>query len=70
VYATRERATATMSQQAEVVDEDESRWEHVQQEPAQELVAPQRHQTLPVLVGEIAPAESDYAVGERDETVV
>ena len=56
-----------MRQEPEVADADESRRQHVQQESAQELASRQSHQTLFVLVSGIAPAESNDAVGERDE---
>jgi len=42
----------------------------MQQESAQELVDRQRHQTLLVLVSGIAPAKSDQAIGEGDESMV
>jgi hypothetical protein len=59
-----------MSQKSEVPDADESRRQDVQQESAQELIDLERHQTFFVLVGGIAPAESDHAVGERHEAMV
>ena len=42
----------------------------MQQESAQKFVDSQRHQTLLILVSGIAPAESDDAVGERDQAMV
>ena len=59
-----------MSQKPEVADADESRRQHVQKESAQELVDSERHQTLLILVSGIAPAESDAAIGERDQAMV
>jgi hypothetical protein len=59
-----------MSHQPEVADADESRRQHVQKESAQELIDSQRHQTLLILVSGIAPAESDAAIGERDQAMV
>jgi len=71
VNAEREqRAAAAMSQKPEVADADESRRQHVQKESAQELVDSERHQTLLILVSGIAPAESDAAIGERDQAMV
>ena len=59
-----------MSQKPEVADTNESRRQHMQQESAQELIDLQSHQALFILVSGIAPAESNDAVGERDEAVV
>ena len=59
-----------MGQPAEVPDADESRRQYVQQESAQKFVDSQRHETLLILVSGIAPAESDDAVGERDQAMV
>ena len=59
-----------MSQKAEVANTNEPRRQHVQQESAQEFVDGQCHQTLLVFVCGITPAESDHAVGERDESMV
>ena len=59
-----------MRQKSEMADTDESRRQHVQQEPAQEFVNRERHQTLFVLVSGIAPAKSDHAVGQCDESMV
>src|SRR6266566_6625583 len=59
-----------MGQQSEVPDADESRRQYVQQESPQKVVDFQRHQTLLILVSGIAPAESDGAVGERDQAMV
>src|SRR5260370_30442573 len=59
-----------MSQKSEVPDADESWRQHVQQKSAKEFINPERHQTLFVLVGGIAPAESDHAIGERNEAMV
>ena len=60
----------TMSQKPEVADADESRRQHVQQEATQKFVDRQRHHALPVLMSGIAPAESDHAIGECDESMV
>ena len=59
-----------MGQKTEVPDADESRRQYVQQESAQTFVDFQRHETLLILVSGIAPAESDHAIGERDQTMV
>ena len=42
----------------------------MQQESAQEFIRAQRQQAFLVLMGGVAPAERDPAVGERDEAVV
>lgn len=69
--AERERSAAmAMRQKSEVTDADESRRQHVQQESAQEFANWQRHQTLFVFMSGIAPAESDHAIGERDDSMV
>ena len=59
-----------VGQKPEMTDTDESRRQHVQQESAQELASRQSHQTLFVLVSGIAPAESDHAIGECDDSMV
>ena len=59
-----------MRQKPEVADADEPRRQHVQQEPAEELIDRQRHQTLFVLVSGIAPAKGDHAVGKCYESMV
>jgi hypothetical protein len=64
------RAAAAMSHQAEITDADKSRRQHVQQESSQKLVDRQRHQTLLVVVSGIAPAKSDHAIGQGDESMV
>jgi len=57
-----------MSHQAEIADTYEPRRQHVQQVPSQELVGRERHQTLLVVVSGIAPAKSDHAIGQGDES--
>ena len=59
-----------MRHQPEVADADESRRENVQEEPAKELVDGQGYEAFFVFVSGIAPAESDVAIGERDESMV
>ena len=59
-----------MGEKPEVTDADEPRRQHVQQESAQEFVDRQSHLSLLVLMSGIAPAESNDAVGERDEATV
>jgi hypothetical protein len=59
-----------MGHQSEVANADESRRQNMQEESAQELVDRQRHQALLVLVGGIAPAKSDHAIGQSDEPMV
>jgi hypothetical protein len=59
-----------MGEEAKVADAYESRWKHMQQESVQEFIHAQRHQAFLVLMGGVAPAERDHAVGERDEATV
>jgi hypothetical protein len=71
LQAERQRfAAAAMSHQPEVADADESGRQYVQQESAQELVDRQRHQTLLVFVSGIAPAKSDQAISQGDQSMV
>ena len=65
-----QRGAAAMGQPSEVPDADESRRQYGQQESPQKFVDWQRHQTLVIVVSGIAPAESDGAVGERDQAMV
>ncbi len=59
-----------MRHQPEVADADESWWQYMEQEPAQEFIDGQRHQALFVFVSRVAPAEGDDAVGKSDEPMV
>jgi hypothetical protein len=59
-----------MGEEAKVADAYESRWKHMQQKSAQEFIHSERQQAFLVLVGGVAPAERDHAVGERDEAAV
>jgi hypothetical protein len=59
-----------MGEEAKVADAYECRWKHMQQESAQEFIHAQRQQAFLVLMGGVAPAERDLAIGERDEAVV
>ena len=59
-----------MSQEPEVADADKTRRQDVQQKSAQELVDRQSHQPLFVLVSGIAPAESNHAIDECNESMV
>ena len=59
-----------MGEKPKVPDADETRRQYVQQESAQELIDRQSHQALLILLSGIAPAESNDAIGERDEAVV
>jgi len=53
-----------------VPDAHESFRQYVQQEAPEELLDVQGHETLLVLVCRVAPAESDFVAGKRDEPVV
>ena len=59
-----------MSQEPEVADAHEARWQHVQKEAAQKLVDGQARQTLLVFVCRVAPPEGNDAIGECHEAVV
>lgn len=59
-----------MRHQPKVADADESRREHMQEEPAKELIDGQGHESLFVFVSRIAPAEGDHAIGERYKSMV
>jgi hypothetical protein len=59
-----------MRHQPEVADADESWREHMQEEPAKELIDGQGHEPLFVFVSRIAPAEGDQAIGERYKSMV
>jgi hypothetical protein len=59
-----------MRHQSEVADADESWREHMQEEPAKELIDGQSHESLFVFVSRIAPAERDHAFGERYKSMV
>ena len=60
----------SVGEDAEVADADEAFGEQVQQEAAQELIDGESHQLLLVVVGGVAPAEGDLAVGQCDEAMV
>lgn len=62
--------TATVGEEAEVADADEAAGEQMQQEAAQELLGGQGHESFPVAVSGVAPAEGDVAVFECDESGV
>ena len=59
-----------MRHQPEVADADESRWQYMEQKPAQEFIHGQRHKALFVFVSRVAPAEGDDAVGKSNEPMV
>ena len=65
-----ESGALAVGQKAEVTDAHESFGEQVQQEAAQELVDREGQQLLLVVVGGIAPAKSDLAVGKGDQAMV
>jgi hypothetical protein len=62
--------SAAVGEEAEVAYPNEAPGEQVEEEAAQELIGGQRHESLPVAVSGVAPAEGDVAVFEDDESVV
>ena len=62
--------TLAVGEEAEVTDADQAAWQQVQQKAAQELVDGKAHDSLPVAVRGVSPAEADLAVGEGDEPAV
>ena len=63
-------STLTRGEEAEEANAHEASGQHVLQESAKELFARQRHQPLLGAVGVVFPAESDFAVDERDQAVI
>ena len=59
-----------MGLKPEVADADESRWQYMEQKPAQEFINGQRHQTFLVFVSRVAPTESDDAACKSDQPMV
>ncbi len=59
-----------MGEEAKVADAHKSRWKHMQQESAQKFIHAQHQQAFLVLMGGVAPAEGDHALGERDEAAI
>ena len=59
-----------VGEEAEVADADEATRQQVQQEATQELVHRKAHDSLPVAVGGVSPAEADVVVGESDQPAV
>ena len=55
---------APVAEEAEVADAHKSSGQHMQQEPPQEFFHGQRHDPLLVVVGGIAPPESNTTVCE------
>ena len=61
---------AAVGEEAEVADAYEAAWQYMKQKPAQELIDGQGHQLLLVAMGRVAPAKSDVAAFESNESVV
>lgn len=59
-----------MRHQTEVADADESWWQYMEQEPAQEFIDWQGHQSLFVFVSRVAPAEADLSLSQFDQPVI
>lgn len=60
----------SIGEEAEVADADEALGEQVKQEATQKLIVRDGHHFLPIVVGRVAPAEGDLAVGEGDQAMV
>jgi hypothetical protein len=65
-----ERATAAACQEAEVPNANEATRQHMEQEPAQELIRRQGQESLLIMVGGVAPPKGDLVVGERDQAMI
>ena len=61
---------AAIGEEAEVADADEAAGEQMQQEAAHELLSGQGHESLPVAVCRVTPAEGDVAIIECNESGV
>ena len=59
-----------MGEESEMTYANEAPGEHVQKEPPQELVQRQSHEALLILVGGVAPAEDDFPILQRHQTVI
>ena len=51
-------------------DANETTWQHMQKETAQELIDSQSEEPLPVFMRGVSPAKRDLVIQERDETVI
>ena len=58
----KEYPTAAAREEAEVPDADETAWQHMQQEAAQELIDMESQESLLVLVSRVAPAERNLVI--------
>jgi len=65
-----QRGSLSVGEEAEVADADEAARQQMQEEAAQKLIDGQIHDSLPVGVGGVPPAEADLAVGESDKPAV
>src|SRR5215472_2396027 len=61
---------AAIGEETEVADADKAGGQQVEKEAAQELIGGQRHESFPVAVSGVPPAEGDLAIFEGDEPVV
>ena len=60
----------SVGEESEVADADEAFGEQVKKEATEKLIARDGHQFLLIVVGGVAPAEGNLAVGQCDEAVV
>ena len=66
----KEFCSPPVSKKSEVADAHEAAWQQVEKEAAQELFDRQSHDPLLVAVGGVAPAKSDFSVGESNQPAV
>jgi|SRR5665213_896296 len=71
LFAEWKQSTAmAASQETEVSDANETAWQQVQQDTAQELIDGQSEESFPVFVSGVSPAKRNLVIRERDEAVI
>lgn len=65
-----ESSAPTVGEEAEVADTDEALGEQVKQEATEKLIARERHHFLPIVVGRVAPAKGNLAIGQSEQAMV
>src|SRR5207237_8858733 len=63
-------APVAIAEETVVPDALEGLGQHVEQEPADELVGGNRHRPLPISVAIILPAETDLRIFDADQTII
>lgn len=61
---------ASVGEEAEVADADESLGEQMKQEATQKLFPRDGHHFLPVVIGRVTPAEGDLGVGQSEQAMI